>query len=463
MTKKRTATFIIVCLVAGALIFGRAYAANEFFSEIKLLIQVYQLIQNEYIEKVKPSKLIEGAIRGMVQTLDDPHSRWLNAEEWKEWGVEKEGEFGGLGMTVGIRDGSITIISPLEDTPASRAGLQSGDKIIRINGETTQGMPLNEAVSRLRGKVGTQVTITIKREGVPEPIEYTLTRALIQLPNIKKKILDNNIGYIKIIGFTNEDTSKDVRDALIFLKQNGAGSLILDLRDNPGGLLSQAVEVADIFLSSGTIVSVKGRDPAESSIYSAHPGGEGIGFPLLVLINQGSASASEIVAGAIKDHQRGILLGTSTFGKGTVQNAIPLENGGALWLTTAKYYTPSGVCIEGKGIEPNLEVKPFTPTPDEKEIIEKLRDSQTVEEFLKLNIRWETKDVEPLIEKLEKEENIKVKEEILKRVLREKDEDKENDILNDYQLVQALNLLKSLPVLQGKTIERTTPTSSWIR
>lgn len=458
MKKKRLAILIIVSLFAAVLLLGRARATNEFFSEIKLIIQVYQIIQNEYIEKVGPSKLVEGAIRGMMQALDDPHSHWLTAEEWKEWSVEKEGEFGGLGMTVGIRDNSITVISPLEDTPASRAGLQPGDKIININGKSTEGMSLNEAVSQLRGKIETQVTITIKREGVAEPIEYTLTRALIKLPNIKKKILKSNIGYLKIVGFTNEDTSKDVRSALTFLKQNGAKNLILDLRDNPGGLLSQAVEVADEFLSSGTIVSIRGRDPAQSSIYSAHSGGKGTDLPLLVLINRGSASASEIVAGAIKDHGRGILLGTPTFGKGTVQNAIPLENGGAIWLTTAKYYAPSGVCIEGQGIKPNLEVKPFTPTTEEKEVIKKLQESPAVKEFLELYPRWEEKNLDSLMKELKKE-NIKVEENILKRVLRGKDKDKQNDIYNDYQLVQALNLLKSLPVLQGKEIKKpaTTP------
>jgi len=456
--KKIIAAGIVASLLFLALFLGRVQAASEFFSEIRLIIQVYQIIQNEYIEKVDPSKLIEGAIQGMVEALGDPHSRWLTAEEWKEWKVEKEGEFGGLGMTVGVRDGFITIIEPLEDTPASRAGLQPGDKIIKINGKSTEGMSLNEAVSRLRGKVGTQVTITITREGAAEPIEYTLTRALIKLPNIEKKILDSSIGYVKIIGFTNEETSKELRDALTYLKEEGVRSLILDLRDNPGGLLSQAVEVADEFLPSGTIVSIRDRDPAESKIYSAHPSGGGIDFQLIVLINKGSASASEIVAGAIKDHQRGILMGTPTFGKGTVQNAISLENGGALWLTTAKYYTPSGVCIEGEGIKPNLEIKPFIPTPEEKEVIEKLKKSQVIEKFLELSPEWEEKKLSPLIKELEEKEGIKVKENILMRVLREKDKNKENDILNDRQLIQAINLLKSLPAIQGKIFKKVTIT-----
>ena len=447
MRKKRLAVLITVFLLLAAVLLGRVQAESDFFSEIKLIIQVYQIIKSEYIEKVEPSRLIEGAIRGMVKVLNDPYSRWLNTEEWEEWNVEREGKFGGLGMVVGLRDGFITIIDPLEDTPASRAGLQPGDRIIKINGESTRGMSLDEAVNKIRGEVGTQVTITIEREGVTEPLEYTLTRTLIRLPNIDKRVLEDNIGYLKIMGFTDEHTSKQVKDALLFLKKMGIRSLILDLRDNPGGLLSQAVEVADEFLSSGTIVSIKGRDVEKNEIYSAKPGGEGIDFPLVVLINRGSASGSEIVAGAIKDHKRGILLGTPTFGKGTVQNAIPLENRGALWLTTARYYTPSGICIEGEGIKPNLEVKPFTPTPEQKEIMNKVRTSPLVKDFLDLKPQWEKEDLNPLLKELEKE-NLKIDEDLLKRILREKDADKENDIFNDNQLVQALNLLKSLAILQ---------------
>lgn len=457
MKKTRLVVFIMLALLISVLLLSRVQAATDFFSEIRQIIQVYQIIQNEYIEKVPSSKLIDGAIQGMIQTLDDPHSRWLDAEEWKEWNIEKEGKFGGLGMAVGIREGNITIVEPFDDTPASRAGLKSGDKIIKIHDVSTEGMSLSEAVSKLRGKIGTEVTFTVERSGIPVPLEYTLTRELIKVPNIKTMLLANNIGYIQIMGFTSEHTSSDLRNALTSLQEQEMASLILDLRDNPGGLLTQAIEVADEFLASGIIVSIQGRDTIGSDVYYAKPEGKGINFPLIILINEGSASASEIVAGAIKDHQVGILMGTSTLGKGTVQNAIQLENGGAIWLTTAKYYTPSGKSIESGGIKPTVEVKPFIPTAEQIETMEKLRNSATIEEFLTLNPQWEKDDLTTLLAMLEENESIKVSAEILKRVLREKDEDKENIIFNDYQLVQALNLLNSLPILQQSISNEATP------
>ncbi len=452
---------LVICLITIAIFFTQVQAENDFFSELKLIIRVYQIVKNEYIEKVETSKLIEGAIRGMVESLNDPRSRWLSVEEYEEINVERKGEFGGLGMTVGIKDHSLVIVAPLDDTPASKAGLQAGDKIIKINGESTKNMSLDEAVSKLRGEVGTPVTITIIREGIEEPLEFTLTRALIKLPNVKYRILKGKIGYIKIIGFTNEETSRNLREALIFLKQEGVEALILDLRNNPGGLLSEAVKVADEFLSSGVIVSTRGRNPAQNEVYSAHPGGEGLGVPLVVLINRGSASASEIVAGAIKDHQRGIILGTTSFGKGTVQSVIPLEDGSAVTLTTAKYYTPSGVCIEGEGIKPDMRIEPFIPTSKEKELIDKLKNSEIVKNFLQKNPEWENQDLDKLIQAL-KEDGLEVKEELLERVLREEDGIEENDIYNDNQVTQAMALLKSLQILK-KQILSLNETSTQVR
>ncbi len=449
MKKNKILLLGIISVIVSMILFTRVHAGGDLFSELKPLLEAYQIIQSEYIDKVDPSKLVEGAIEGMINSLNDPHSQWVSSQEYENITIEKEG-FGGVGMEITVKDNFITIVFPLEDTPASRAGLQSGDKIIKINEESAIGMTSNEAVSKIRGKIGTEVTLTILREDEKEPLDFTLTRALIKLPNIKQRILDKDIGYIRIIGFMDESTSQDLKNSLLFLKSKGIKELILDLRNNSGGLLTQAVEVADQFLSSGVIVSTQGRDPRQSQTYSAHSEGEALKIPLLILINAGSASASEIVAGAVKEHKRGILLGTKSFGKGTVQKVLPMENGGAIWITTDKYYTPNGVCIDKEGIKPNIKVEAFKPTQKEKEILNKLESSELVKEFISQNPQWKDEDLPPLIQKL-KEKEIIVEEELLERVLRREDKDKENDIFNDRQLMQAVELLKSLKILEGKS------------
>jgi len=431
---------IILSLIIAVFIFTRVQAGSDFFSELGPLLKVYQAVQTQYIEKVKPSQLIEGAIQGMIESLEDPHSHWMNAEVYKEMEQEKEGKFGGLGIQITLKDKFLTIVSPLEGTPASEAGLEPGDRIIKINGESTEGITLTEAMKKLRGKAGTKVKMTIQRREEKNPLQFTITRAIIKFPNIKEKVLDKNIGYIRIVGFTNENTARDLRKALINLKSMQIEAIILDLRYNPGGLLPQAVEVADEFLSSGVIVSIKERDPSQDQVYSASRQGEGEKIPLVILINEGSASASEIVAGAIKDHKRGILLGEKTFGKGTVQLVIPINNQGAIALTTAKYYTPSEVSIEGKGIEPDIKVTPFQPTEEEKEALAKLKESKLIEEFLIQHPYWEEADLAPLMDKLEKKE-IRVNKELLQRFLRQEDKNKENDVLNDLQLLEAIKML----------------------
>ncbi len=439
---------IIFSLIIGGVLLTQVWAENDIFSELKPFFQAYQVIQNRYIKKVDPSKLIQGAIKGMIESLEDPHSYWLDPRSYKEMEIEKEGKLGGTGMRITIKEGFPTVVSCIEGTPASKFDIQPGDKIIKINGESTEGITLSEAAERLRGEPGTDVTITIQREGREEPLELTITRVIYKIPNIKKKLLDGSIGYLKITEFTDENTAKDAESALIELEKRGASSLILDLRDNPGGGLLQAIDVADKFLSSGIIVSTKGRDPSQERVYYAHPEGKALKVPLIVLINGGSASASEIVAGAIKDHKRGILLGTKTFGKGTVQVIVSLENQGAIGLTTANYYTPSGKCIEGRGIEPDMRIEAFEPTQEQREILNKLRKSTYVEKFLAEHPVWEEEDLAPLIDKLSEEEEIQVDEELLKRVLREKDNNKDNDILNDLQLRRAVELLKSLKILK---------------
>ncbi|MEA1964752.1 MAG: S41 family peptidase [Candidatus Aerophobetes bacterium] len=456
MKKRRVSLVVLVIitgLITGGIFFARSQAGGDLFLELNPLLKVYQAIRTQYIEEVKPSRLIEGAIKGMVNSLEDPHSRWIDPASYEEMKMQREGEFGGLGITIITKENFPTVVSVIKGTPAVKAGLKPRDKIVRINGESTEKITLQEAAEKMRGKPGTRVSITIERKGEENPLEFTITRAIIEIPNVEKQIVAKDIGYIKIIGFTNRDTDKDVRKALRELAKKKIEGLILDLRNNPGGLLEEAVKVSDEFLSSGEIVSIKGRDSSQDRIFLAHPEEEVEDMPLVVLINELSASASEIVAGAIKDQERGVLLGERSFGKGTVQEVITLEKEGALALTTAKYYTPSGVCIEGKGIEPDMKVEPFTPNLEEETILDEMRKSGDVKDFLRKYPLWEKENLTPLIDQL-REEGIEAREDFLRRVLREKDKDEENDILNDKQLVQAIELLKCLSVLGRESNNR---------
>ena len=435
---------VILSLIIGGFLLVKVQAGSNLFSELKPFLEtIYQVIQSQYIKRINPSKLIEGAIKGMIESLEDPHSYWMDAESYKEMEQEKEGQFGGLGIQITLKDEFITIVSPLEGTPASEAGLQPRDRIIEINGESTQGITLTGAMKKLRGEPGTTVELTIQREGEKDSLFFIITRDIIKFPNVKQKLLDENIGYIKIIGFTNENTARDLRNALVDLKARGIVALILDLRYNPGGLLTQAVEVADEFLSSGIIVSTQGRDPSQNQDYYARQQGEGLELPLIILINEGSASASEIVAAAIKDNQRGTLIGSKSFGKGTVQSVIPLKNYGAIVLTTAKYLTPSGISMEDEGIEPRIKVEAFKPTEEEEKILAKLRESKLIAEFLTQYPYWEEVDLASLISELEKEET-EVDEGLLRRFLRWEDDNEENDIFNDPQLLRAIKIFREL-------------------
>jgi len=462
MKKKRVSLVLVIItgLIIGGIFFTRSQAGGDLFLELKPLLKVYQAIRAQYIEEVKPSKLIEGAIEGMINSLEDPHSRWIDPTSYKEMQMHREGEFGGLGITIITKENFPTVASVIKGTPAAKAELKPRDKIIRINGESTEKITLQEAAEKMRGKPGTQVNISIEREGEENPLEFTITRAIIEIPNVERQIVDENIGYIKIIEFTNENTDKDVKKALRGLAKKKISGLILDLRNNPGGLLEEAVKVSDEFLSSGEIVSIKGRDSSQDKIFLAHPEEETSepdlfltnlllkDIPLVILINELSASASEIVAGAIKDQGRGVLLGERSFGKGTVQSVITLGKEGAAALTTAKYYTPSGVCIEGKGIEPDMKVEPFIPTPEEKIVLDEMRKSGYIKDFLDKYPYWGEEDLTPLTDQL-REEGIEAREDLLRRILIEKDKDEENDILNDKQLVQAIELLKCLSILKG--------------
>ncbi len=332
-----------------------ADADSSDYESLKLFTEVLDIVKKNYVEEVKTKDLIYGAVKGMMRSLD-PHSGFMPPEAYKEMKIDTKGEFGGLGIQIAIKEGVLTIIAPIEDTPAWRAGLKAGDKIIKVNGEPTKDMTLFEAVNKMRGPKGTKVTLTIFREGWKEPKDFTIVRDIIRLKSVKFKVVDDGIGYVKIRQFQ-QNTADELEKALKSLKEKKIDSMILDLRNNPGGLLMSAVDVAEQFLPPGKlVVYIKGRS-GDRTEYRTRGKRPYYKWPMVVLVNQGSASASEIVAGALKDWQRAVILGVTTFGKGSVQSVIPLSDGSGLRLTTAKYYTPKGTSIQNTGIVPDIEVK----------------------------------------------------------------------------------------------------------
>ncbi len=358
--KKTTLILLLVILVAAVSVSIGRYsvtnvsAAGEGYEELKTFTEVMSMVRKYYVEEVKTKDLIYGAIKGMLSSLD-PHSSFMPPEAYKEMQVETKGEFGGLGIQIGIKDKALTVIAPIDDTPASRAGIKAGDRIVKINKEVTRDMSLQDAVSKMRGAPKTSVTISILREGWEGPKDFTLTREIIKIKSVKSKTLDDGIGYIKISQFQ-EQTASDLSEAINKLTEEKVNSLVLDLRNNPGGLLNSAIDVSSKFLPKGKlVVYTKTRSGEKSEFFT--DGDSNFSQPMIVLVNQGSASASEIVAGALKDWNRAIILGTQTFGKGSVQTVIPLSDGAGLRLTTAKYYTPKGISIQNTGITPAIVVK----------------------------------------------------------------------------------------------------------
>ena len=337
--------------------FAQDSSRSDTYRLLTLFGDVFERVRAEYVEPVNDRDLIENAINGMLTGLD-PHSNYMNAKAFRDMQVQTRGEFGGLGIEVTQDNGFIKVISPIDDTPASRAGVKSGDLIVALDGKTVQGLTLNEAVDRMRGPPNSKITLTIRREGVDKPIELTMLREVIHIQVVKDHLESGDIGYIRLTSF-NEQTDSGLRDALRKLKAQSGDKLkaiILDLRNNPGGLLDQAVAVCDDFIPQGEIVSTRARHPEDSQRWNAKGDDLTGGLPMVVMINGGSASASEIVAGALQDHRRAILLGTRSFGKGSVQTVIPLPGNGAMRLTTARYYTPSGRSIQGLGITPDVKV-----------------------------------------------------------------------------------------------------------
>jgi carboxyl-terminal processing protease len=326
------------------------------YEKLDLFGDILETINKEYFKQINESEVIDGAINGMLQSLD-PYSSYMSPKTFKAMNTETKGEFGGLGIEVTMEAGLVKVISPIDDTPADKAGIKSGDYIIKLDNKQVKGLTLDEAVNTMRGKSGTPITLTIRRIDVDDPIIVKIVRETIKTKSVVSEVKEN-IGYLRLRSF-NEKSGDELIDKIREISKNKPNmtGYILDLRNNPGGLLSQAIKISDAFLDSGEIVSTKGRDPKDIKVYNSKKGDEINGKPLIVLINKGSASASEIVAGALKDHKRAIIVGERSFGKGSVQSIMPLSNGGGLRLTTAKYYLPSGETIEDVGVQPDIKVE----------------------------------------------------------------------------------------------------------
>ncbi len=330
-------------------------AETNIYQKIDLFGEVLEKINKEYVDEINQSESMDSAINGLLQSLD-PYSAYMSPEIFNEMQTETSGEFGGLGIEVGMESGVVKVISPIDDTPASRAGIKAGDYIVKINNIQVQGKSLSEAVDLMRGPVGSGIELTVRRRGEKKALTFKIVREVIQIQSVKSELLEKDIGYIRLTSF-NENSGKQVEKNIKNLeKKNNIKSYILDLRNNPGGLLSQAIKISDFFLNNGEIVSTKSRKASENRKWFASEGDLTKGKTLIVLINYGSASASEIVAGALKDHKRAILLGENSYGKGSVQSIIPLKNDGAIRLTVAKYYLPSGKSISEVGVSPDIEI-----------------------------------------------------------------------------------------------------------
>ncbi|NTW17802.1 MAG: S41 family peptidase [Syntrophaceae bacterium] len=420
---------LLLCLFTCLILIGlqadshvSAALDKNIYKNLKTFNEVLDMVQKNYVEQVESKKLIEGAINGMMKSLD-PHSAYMTSDMYKELEVETRGSFGGIGIEITIKKDVLTVVSPIEDTPAFLAGIKAGDHIIQIDGKSTKDITIIEAVKKLRGPKDTKVTITIMRENMPKPKDYTITRDIIKIKSIKSKTYDDHIGYIRVASFqerTADDLKKEIKN--ITLKNGVLKGLILDLRNNPGGLLNQAVGVADVLLRSGTIVSTKGRTRSMETKSLAKDDGDEPTCPIVALVNEGTASAAEIVSGALQDNGRALVVGTQTFGKGSVQTVIPLEDGSALKLTTAKYYTPKGRSIQAEGIAPDIVVKHIRPSEDKESTDDSIRER---------DLRGHIKP---------KRENGTNREEALK---------KEQDPLSqDNQLKSAIDIIKSWDIMK---------------
>ena len=418
---------VLVSIGHGVLAERESARATLPVEELRTFSDVFGRIKNDYVESVEDKELLENAIRGMLTGLD-PHSSYLNVDQFKELQVGTTGQFGGLGIEVGMEDGLVKVIAPIDDTPAQRAGVQAGDLVIRLDDTPVKGMSLNDAVKIMRGEPGTDIVLTIVREGLDKPLQVTITRDIIKVKSVKRRTLEPGYGYLRISQFQSK-TADYLEDAIKDLKKENEDKLkglVLDLRNNPGGVLNGAVAVSDAFLTKGLIVYTEGRIDDSRLRFNATPDDLLNGAPIVVLVNQGSASASEIVAGALQDHKRAIILGSKTFGKGSVQTILPLSGGTALKLTTARYFTPSGRSIQAEGITPDIELESLKLATVEK----------SLDPLSEANLSGHLDNGNGKKDKGKKKD----------------DEAEDNGDLaqSDYQLYEALNMLKGLSILQER-------------
>ena len=348
---------ILIFIIIFSFFSNEAYSQNNLFQKIDLFGEVFENIKKEYVDDVDEAEMMDSAINGVLQSLD-PYSAYMSPELFKEMQTDTRGEFGGLGIEIGMEAGVVKVISPIDDTPAAKAGIKAGDYIVKIGGEQVQGKSLLEAVKLMRGPVGTSIDLTIRRKNIKRPLEFKIVRKIIEVQSVSSRIIgEDNLGYIRLKSFNENSDKQFLKSVKKFEKKPNLKGYVLDLRNNPGGLLTQAINITDFFLEEGEIVSTKGRKISETRKFFARKGDEIKGKPIVVLINNGSASASEIFAGALKDHKRAIILGENSYGKGSVQSIIPLKNGGGMRLTISKYYLPSGKSISEVGVAPDIFIE----------------------------------------------------------------------------------------------------------
>ena len=439
MRSLRTPAALIVGVVLGtgiSLTYGVLAEKNKPetlpLRDMQTFVEILNRVKTDYVEPVSDDALLEDAMRGMLAGLD-PHSSFLNKEEFAEINVQTSGRFGGLGIEVQTFNGFVRVIAPIDDTPAARAGIQAGDLIVKIDDTPVKGITLTEAVKKMRGEPGTKIVLTVLREGTADPLTFEMKRDVISVSSVRSRMLEPGIGYLRVTTFTSS-TGKGIADEFRKLRKASPDGklkgMVLDLRNNPGGVLNAAVEVSDAFLEKGTIVSIKGRITDANREYNSTPGDLLEGKPLVILVNGGSASASEIVAGALQDHKRGLVVGTKTFGKGSVQTILPLQNDSAIKLTTARYYTPSGRSIQAEGIGPDITIRPVKVSKAE---------GQPGDSLAEADLEGALRGEERPVETPEQAEAKKKESEALQQMAEQ-----------DYALYEALNLLKGMIIVGSR-------------